>query len=79
MDIIEINEKLKKEFEQNKNYDNLEKLFMSELLSPIQDYFSAIDLVKSHLDLIKKSELLFIAAYLSSENFIKNNFFTILF
>lgn len=75
MDIIEINEKLKKEFEQNKNYDNLEKLFMSELLSPIQDYFSAIDLVKSHLDLIKKSELLFIAAYLSSENFIKNNFF----
>ena len=31
MDIIEINEKLKKEFEQNKNYDNLEKLFMSEL------------------------------------------------
>lgn len=52
IDTESLNEQLKKDFDKDKSYYTLERYVMSELLSPIEDYFNAIDIIKrnSHLN-----------------------------
>lgn len=70
-----VNKQLKDEFEKNRNYFNLERYVMSELLSPIQDYENAIKIIKSNMNLISDLKLIYIGAYLSSECFQRDNEF----
>jgi len=66
-DIKMLNKKLQKEFMKDKNYYTLERYVMSELLSPIADYFNAIDIIKKNNNLSEGSNLYYIAAYICAE------------
>lgn len=68
-----LNARLKNEFFTNRSYSSLEKYVMSELLSPIEDYYNAVGIVCKNLDLIKDLELLFVATHLNSEYSIGYN------
>ena len=46
-DIEMLNEELKKEFNDNKSYFSLERYVMSELLSPIEDFYNAINIIRT--------------------------------
>ncbi len=61
-----LNEKLREEFNRERNYYTLERYVMSELLSPIEDYISAIEIIKGNEDLIEGLNLYYIATYLST-------------
>ncbi|MBQ7926218.1 MAG: hypothetical protein IJ335_07980 [Lachnospiraceae bacterium] len=74
-DIEILNGKLKKEFDENKNYFTLERYVMSELLSPIEDYFNAINIIERNSNLIEGLNLYYIAAYLSVELRLESNVF----
>lgn len=67
IDVEVLNEQLKSEFNKEKNYYNLERYVMSELMSPIEDYCNAIEVIKRNCDLIEGLNLYYIAAYLNSE------------
>ncbi len=67
MNIERLNEQFKNDFLANKNYHSLEKYVMSELLTPISDYYNAVEIVCKNLNLIKGLDLLFVATYLNSE------------
>ena len=75
IDIELLNEKLQKEFNEDKNCLTLERYVMSELLSPIEDYFNAIDLIRGNIKLIEGLNLYYIAAYLSAELLLESNEF----
>lgn len=75
IDIELLNEKLQKEFNEDKNCLTLERYVMSELLSPIEDYFNAIDLIRGNSKLIEGLNLYYIAAYLSAELLLESNEF----
>lgn len=62
-----LNKKLYEEFSQYRNYVTLEKYVMSELLSPIEDYYEAIALIEQNEDIIEGFNLYYIAAYLCAE------------
>lgn len=65
-DIINLNKTLQMEFYKTKAHDIFEQYVMSELLSPIEDYINAMDLVEKYDDLCKGLNLHYIACYLSS-------------
>ncbi len=67
MNVDELNVQLREEFLKRKDYSSLEKYVMSELLSPIEDYSNAVNIICGNLDLLKGLNLLFIATYLNSE------------
>lgn len=73
MDAETINKRMKEEFDKNRTYDSLEKYAMSELLSPLVDYYSFMNIVKENLSLIKNMDLVFVAVDLeqmwTSESF----------
>lgn len=73
MDRVMLNKQMQKEFNEHKNYDTLERYVMSELLSPIEDYLNAIDLIRKHSNLVKGLNLYYIAAYLSAEWRLESN------
>lgn len=62
-----LNKKLHDEFSRCRNYVTLEKYVMSELLSPIEDYYEAINLIEQNEDIIDGLNLYYIAAYLCAE------------
>lgn len=66
-DIEILNKNLQKKFEEEQNYYNLERYVMSEILSPIEDYINAIDIIRNNINLNKGLNLYYIAAYLSAE------------
>ena len=76
MDAETINKRMKEEFDKNRTYDSLEKYAMSELLSPLEDYYSFMNKVKENLSLIKNMDLVFVAVDLeqmwTSESFFLN-------
>ncbi len=65
--VEELNYKLREQFLKNRNVRTLEKYVMSELMSPIQDYYNAIDIIDRNRDIIEGFNLYFIAAYLCEE------------
>lgn len=67
IDTESLNEQLKKDFDKDKSYYTLERYVMSELLSPIEDYFNAIDIIKRNSHLNEGLNLIYIAAYLCAE------------
>lgn len=67
IDAENLNMQLKKEFEENNNYHTLERYVMSEMLSPIEDYVKAINLIGENINLSKGLNLYYIAAYLCAE------------
>lgn len=75
MDRVMLNKQMQKEFNEHKNYDTLERYVMSELLSPIEDYLNAIDLIRKHSNLVKGLNLYYIAAYLCAEWRLESNDF----
>lgn len=75
IDVEMLNTKLQKEFNENKNYFTLERYVMSELLSPIEDYFNAIDIIKRNSNLNEGLNLYYIAAYLCAEWVYESNDF----
>ncbi len=75
MDVEQLNNQLRKEFYENKNYQTLEKYVMSELLNPIQDYVNANQIIRDNIDLLENLDLLYIATYLSSEYLFEENEF----
>lgn len=62
-----LNKKLYEEFSQYRNYVTLERYVMSELLSPIEDFYEAIALIEQNEDIIEGFNLYYIAAYLCAE------------
>lgn len=62
-----LNIKLHEEFSQYRNYVTLERYVMSELLSPIEDYYEAINLIEQNEDIIDGLNLYYVAAYLCVE------------
>lgn len=75
INIENLNKKLQDEFNENKNYYTLERYVMSELLSPIEDYINAINIIKENKHLNKGLNLFYIAAYLNSQWFSESNEF----
>lgn len=71
-----INEKMKDDFSKNITYENLEKYAMSELLSPIEDYYNFMEIIKNNLDILENLELVYVATDLerlwSNESFFLN-------
>ena len=61
-----LNKQLREEFNRERNYYTLERYVMSELLSPIEDYISAIQIIKENEDLIEGLNLYYIATDLST-------------
>ena len=61
-----LNSQFKKEFQEKNTYLTLERYVMSELLSPIEDYVSAIQIIKENEDLIEGLNLYYIATDLST-------------
>ncbi len=70
-----LNKKLQKEFNEDKNYHTFERYVMSELLSPIQDYINAIDIIRKNDSLCHALNLFYTAAYLSSDSLPEKNDF----
>lgn len=62
-----LNNRLHDEFNQCRNYVTLEKCVMSELLTPIEDFYRAISLIEQNEDIIEGLNLYYIAAYLCAE------------
>ena len=78
MENIELlNTKLEKQFAQTGTYNDFEKYAMSELLSPIEDYFNFVKLVDNNSCIIQGFNLFFIAAYINSVWHIKNQSFLV--
>lgn len=75
MDREILNKKLQKEFNEDKNYHTLERYVMSELLSPIEDYLNAIEIIRKNSNLIEGLNLYYIAAYLSAACRLESNDF----
>lgn len=46
--IEKLNQELQREFMEKKDYYTLERYVMSDILSPIQDYIHAIDIIKKN-------------------------------
>ena len=74
-DIEMLNEELKKEFNDNKSYFSLERYVMSELLSPIEDFYNAINIIRRNINFNEGLNLYYIAAYLSAELLLESNDF----
>lgn len=72
-----LNEHLRKKFYEERNYYNLERYVMSELMSPIEDYFNAIDIIKKNSNLNIGLNLYYIAAYLCAEWLSESNEFLV--
>lgn len=62
-----LNIQLRKEFCGDKKYDTLERYVMSEILSPIADYYNAIEIILQNSNLIEDLNLYYVAAYLCAE------------
>lgn len=75
IDAENLNKQLQKKFNEEKNYHTLERYVMSELLSPIEDYINAIDIIKRNSSLNEGLNLYFIAAYLCAEWMPESNEF----
>ena len=67
MNTEKLNNQLRTEFNERKDYLSLEKYVMSELLSPVEDYYNAVDIIYKNIDLLEDLSLLYIASYLNSE------------
>lgn len=67
VDIERLNKQLQREFNEERNYRTLERYVMSELLTPIEDYINAIDIIKRNSNLIEGIDLYYVAAYLCAE------------
>lgn len=67
IDREKMNVQLRRQFSENRNYHTLERYVMSELLSPIEDYANAIDIIQNNCDLCIELNLCYIAAYLCAE------------
>lgn len=67
MNTEKLNNKLKNDFNERKDYSSLEKYVMSELLTPIEDYHNAVNIIYQNINLLENLNLLYIASYLNSE------------
>ncbi|MBQ7972909.1 MAG: hypothetical protein IJ291_05605 [Lachnospiraceae bacterium] len=73
--IEKLNKRMEKEFIDNKNYVSLERYVMSELMSPIEDFINAINIIRENDEYIEGLNLYYIAAYLSAEWILEANDF----
>lgn len=74
-----INQKIRMEFENKGGLELLVKFVMSEILSPIEDFQSAINIIRKNYHKCVNCQLLIIGSFLiSSWNFGKNEFLCIL-
>lgn len=74
-EILELNKKLKQEFEIYPTEEHLEKYVMSELLPPIEDYDNVLLLIRDNLQIIKTRSLLYLAAEICNSWPIMDNVF----
>ena len=58
MNTEQLNEELKNKFYEQKDYLSLEKYVISELLSPIEDYYNAVNIICENMDLVRNLNLL---------------------
>lgn len=73
--VYELNKRMQSIFSMERTEYNLERYVMSELLSPIEDFYSVIDLVKTNNDIIQKFNLYYVAAYLAADWKIEDTYF----
>lgn len=73
VNIEQLNTQLREEFLKRKDYSSLEKYVMSEMLSPIEDYPNAVNIICDNLDLLENLNLLYVATYLNSEYCLGHN------
>ena len=62
-----LNEKMLLEYEANPNERNFTLYVMSELLTPIEDFYHVMDLIEGMINKISDDRLLYIASYLSTD------------
>lgn len=65
IDVERVNETCKKRYEKNKTEQNIEKYVMSELLSPLEDYYRALRIIDENRERITSLRLFYVAADLS--------------
>lgn len=74
-EIIIRNKSLRDAFNQSGTEDALIRYMMSEIMSPIEDYDSVIELAQTNKNIISDLRIYFLAAYLSSEWTPGDNYF----
>jgi len=62
-----LNRKMQLRYEQDPTEDNFTAYIMSELLSPIEDYYHVMNLIEDRMNEIKDDRLLYLASYLNTD------------